>query len=108
MADDEIVAGGRLTDWISLGVLTSWVPRDAVDDAIAVTGKGAKRAGGKLPAHAVVYFAMVLALFANEDHEEVIVRLTETLRDWDAGMTRGVRRRPAGSPRPGSGWDMSR
>jgi len=82
MADDEMVAGGRLTDWISLGVLTSWVPRDAVDDAIAVTGKGAKRAGGKLPAHVVVYFAMVLALFADEDYEEVIVRLTETLRDW--------------------------
>jgi transposase IS4-like protein len=64
MADDEMVAGGRLTDWISLGVLTSWVPRDAVDDAIAVTGKGAKRAGGKLPPHVMVYFAMALALFA--------------------------------------------
>ena len=44
MADDEMVAGGRLTDWISLGVLASWVPRDAVDEAIEVTGKGAKRA----------------------------------------------------------------
>jgi hypothetical protein len=30
----------------------------------------------------VVYFAMVLALFADEDYEEVIVRLTDTLRDW--------------------------
>jgi hypothetical protein len=37
--------GGVLTDWISLGVLASAVPRDAVDEAIAVTGKGAKRAG---------------------------------------------------------------
>jgi Insertion element 4 transposase N-terminal len=82
MADDEMVAAGRLTDWISLGVLTSWVPRDAVDDAIAVTGKGAKRAGGKLPPHVMVYFAMALALFADEDYEEVIVRLTDTLRDW--------------------------
>jgi hypothetical protein len=24
----EVVAGGRLTDWISLGVLASWVPAD--------------------------------------------------------------------------------
>jgi len=31
-----MVAGGRLTDWISLGVLASAVPRDAVDDAVRV------------------------------------------------------------------------
>jgi hypothetical protein len=30
-----MAAGGRLTDWISLGVLASSVPRDAVDEAIA-------------------------------------------------------------------------
>ncbi|MGC2780976.1 MAG: IS4 family transposase [Bradyrhizobium sp.] len=77
-----MVAGGRLTDWIGLGVLTSWVPRDAVDDAIEVTGKAAKRSGGKLPPHVMVYFVMALALFADEDYEEVVVRLTETLRDW--------------------------
>jgi hypothetical protein len=34
------VAGGRLTDAISLGALTSWVQWDAVDDAIEATGKG--------------------------------------------------------------------
>lgn len=28
-----------------------WVPRDAVDDAIEVTGKGARRSNGKLPPH---------------------------------------------------------
>jgi hypothetical protein len=36
-----------------------------------VTGKGAKRARGKLPPHVMTYFAMGLALFADE-----------TLRDW--------------------------
>ena len=51
MTQTGVVAGGGcLTDWISLGVLASWVPRDAVDEAIEETGKGAKRAGGKLPA----------------------------------------------------------
>jgi hypothetical protein len=46
MAETGVVAGsGALTDWISLGVLASAVPRDAVDDAIAETGKGARRAG---------------------------------------------------------------
>ncbi len=77
-----MVAGGVLTDWISLGVLASAVPRDAVDDAVAVTGKGARRAGGKLPPHVVVYLVMALALFAGDDYEEVAARLVQTLRGW--------------------------
>jgi hypothetical protein len=77
-----MVAGGRLTDWISLGVLTSWVPRDAVDDAVEVTGKRAQRRGGKLPPHVTAYFVMALALFADEDYEEVAARLAGTLADW--------------------------
>ncbi len=77
-----VAAGGRLTDWISLGVLASSVPRDAVDDAVAAAGKGARRSDGKLPPHVMVYFAMALALFAEEDYEEVAARLTETLASW--------------------------
>ena len=77
-----MVGGGALTDWISLGVLASSVPRDAVDEAVAVTGQGARRAGGKLPPHVMVYFVMALALFADEDYEEVAARLTEALRGW--------------------------
>ena len=73
------VAGDRLSDWISLGVLASWVPRDAVDEAVEVTGKAAKRKGGKLPPHVMVYFVMGLALFAEEDYEEVWARITEVL-----------------------------
>ena len=83
MTQTGMVAGGRLTDWISLGVLASAVPRDAVDDAIEVMGKAAKRVGGKLPPHVMVYFAMALALFADEDYEEVAARLAGTLQDWD-------------------------
>ena len=77
-----MAGSGALTDWISLGVLASRVPRDAVEDAIAETGKGALRAGGKLPPHVMVYFVMALALFADDDYEEVAARLTETLRGW--------------------------
>jgi transposase IS4-like protein/DDE family transposase len=77
-----VAAGGRLTDWISLGVLASSVPRDAVDAAVAAAGKGAKRSDGKLPPHVMVYFVMALALFAGEDYEEVAARLTETLASW--------------------------
>src|ERR1700756_3125129 len=85
MAQTEMVAGGRLTDWVSLGVLALWVPRDVVDEAVAVTGKGARRAGGKLPPHVMVYLVMALALFSDEDYEEVAARLAEALRGWGAG-----------------------
>jgi Insertion element 4 transposase N-terminal len=77
-----VAAQGRLTDWISVGVLASSVPRDLVDEAIAVTGKQAKRSDGHLPPHVMVYFAMALALFAEEDYEEVAARLTDTLTSW--------------------------
>src|SRR6266702_8519333 len=73
---------GVLTDWISLGVLASSVPRDVVDGAVGAAGKGARRAGGKLPPHVMVYFVMALALFADDDYEEVAARLTEALRGW--------------------------
>jgi putative transposase len=39
-----VAGGGALTDWISLGVLASSVPRDVVDDAVAATGKGVEMA----------------------------------------------------------------
>jgi Insertion element 4 transposase N-terminal/Transposase DDE domain len=77
-----MAAGGRLTDWISLGVLASSIPRDAVDEAVTAAGRAAKRSDGKLPPHVMVYFAMALALFAEEDYEEVAARLTETLASW--------------------------
>ncbi len=82
MADNGVVAGGRLTDWVCLGVLASFVPRDAVDEAVAAAGKQARRSDGKLPPHVMVYLVMALALFADDDYEGVAARLTETLTAW--------------------------
>jgi hypothetical protein len=61
------------------GVLGS---RDEVEDAVEAAGKAARWKGGKLPPQVIVHFVMALALFADEDHEEVWARLTETLADW--------------------------
>ena len=89
VAQNAVVAGqSRVTDWVSMGVLTSSVPRDAVDEAVAVTGRQAQRSDGKLPPHVMVYFAMAMALFADEDYEEVAQRLTETLSEWGCWDTR--------------------
>src|ERR1700733_3825937 len=83
MAHNGVVAGGgRLTDQISIGVLAASVARDAVDDAVAATGRQAKRSDGKLPPHVMVYFAMAMALFASDDYEEVAARLAGTLSGW--------------------------
>jgi Insertion element 4 transposase N-terminal/Transposase DDE domain len=71
-----------VTDLISLGVLASSVPRDAVDDAVAAWGRQARRRDGKLPPHVVVYFVMAMALFADCDYEEVAARLAGTLGSW--------------------------
>jgi len=56
VADDVIVR----PDQVSLGVLVTAVPRDAVDDAVVACGVGDRRAGGKLPAHVVAYLTMAL------------------------------------------------
>lgn len=73
---------GRLTDWVSLGVLAASVPRDVVDEAVLACGKQARRSDGKLPPHVMVYFVMALALFADDDYEEVLTRLVDPLRRW--------------------------
>jgi hypothetical protein len=82
MSDNGLVAGGRLTDQITLGVLAASVPRDAVDEAVEAAGRRARRRDGKLPPHVMVYFAMAMALFADEDYEEVASRLAGTLALW--------------------------
>lgn len=83
--DHGVVAGqaaASFSDLISLGVLAAAVPRDVIDTAVAARGRAAKRAGGKLPPHVMVYFVMALALFAEDDYEEVMARLSETLAGW--------------------------
>jgi hypothetical protein len=77
-----VAAGSRWTDLVSLGVLASSVPRDVIDDAVAAAGRQAKRRDGKLPPHVMVYFAMAMALFAEDDYEEVAARLAGTLGSW--------------------------
>jgi hypothetical protein len=85
MTQTGVVAGGGVADLISLGVLAAAVPRDAVEDAVAVTGRGARRSGGKLPPQVVVYFVMAMALFSDDDYAEVAARLAEQLRCWGDG-----------------------
>jgi transposase IS4-like protein/DDE family transposase len=83
----------RLTDRISVGVLTRLFPRDLVDEVIAQTGRREQRSR-LLPAHVVVYFVLGLALYFGEAYEEVMRRLVGGLRflrtwssDWRVPTT---------------------
>jgi Insertion element 4 transposase N-terminal/Transposase DDE domain len=69
---------GRLTDHVSVGVLTRIVSRSIVDEVLAETKRMQKRTRS-LPAHVVVYFVMALALFA-DGYEEVVRKLVHGLR----------------------------
>lgn len=76
------VASAPLSDQISLGVLTSSVPRDDVEVVIGLDKVQAKRRGGSLPPHVMVYFVIAMALHAALDYEGVWRKLTEPLRAW--------------------------
>jgi hypothetical protein len=71
------------TDQVTLGVLVSAVPRDAVDDAITACGVREKRSDAKLPAHVVTYLTLGLCLFPDDDYEEVATKVTGSLDRWN-------------------------
>ena len=79
---EQLGLGRDLTDAISVGLLAGSVPREVIDDAVAGYGKQARRGGGKLPPHVVVYLVMAMALFADEDYAEVAEHLTAPLAAW--------------------------
>src|SRR5712692_5068183 len=58
----ELPKGARITDHISLGVLTKTFPLDKVTAAVAAADKSSQRQRD-LPAHVVVYYVMALTLY---------------------------------------------
>jgi hypothetical protein len=85
---------GRLTDHLSIGVLTRTVPRYVIDEVLASTGRKEERSR-LLPAHTVVYSGMSLALF-RDGYDEVMRQLVHGLRlTPDPGHMPGRCRPPA-------------
>ncbi|MGB9103965.1 MAG: IS4 family transposase [Terriglobales bacterium] len=68
--------GSRITDYISLGVITKTVPLKRVRAVLAATGKASLRERD-LPAHVVVYYAIALALYMHSSYREVLRCLLE-------------------------------
>ena len=76
----------RLSDHISIGVLTRVFPPELVDAVVAEAGRGERRAR-LLPARVVVYYVLAMALFSDASYEEVMRQLVEGLA-WESGWER--------------------
>jgi hypothetical protein len=73
----------RLSDHISIGVLTRVFPPELVDRVVAQAGRGEQRQR-LLPARVVVYYVLGLALYSSSSYEEVIRMLVDGL-SWASG-----------------------
>ena len=70
----------RITDYISLGVVSKAFPLDKVNEVLSRTGKASQRQRD-LPAHVTVYYVMALALFMEVSYREVLRCLLEGI-EW--------------------------
>ena len=84
----ELPPGARITDYISLGVITKTFPLSTIGPVLSNTGKASLRQRD-LPAQVVVYYVIALALYMQSSYREVLRCLLEAvqwLRDPSAGM----------------------
>jgi len=79
----SLPAGSRITDYISLGVLTKTFPLDKVMAVVAAAGKANQRQRD-LPAQVVVYYVIALTLYMQVSYREVLRCLLEGIR-WLLG-----------------------
>ena len=75
----ELPKGSRITDYISLGVLNTMIPRTAVDAALEASSRQSIRQRD-LPAHVMVYYVIALALYMQSSYREVLRCLLEGLQ----------------------------
>lgn len=88
----DLGAGLRLTDFISLGVLSTFFPLNTIHELLRSTGRASQRERD-LPAHVMVYYAIALSLYPDVSTREVMRCLTEGMR-WLG--REGVNSEPAG------------
>ncbi len=77
------VSDRRLSDLVSVGLLTKVFPPDLVDQVIADVGRTEQR-NRSLPARVMAYFAIGMALYAEGSYEDVLAQLTDGL-SWSSG-----------------------
>ena len=73
----------RLSDLVSVGVLTRVFPPGLVDEVIAQAGRTEQR-HRSLPARVMAYFSIGMALYSEGSYEDVLAQLTDGL-SWASG-----------------------
>jgi len=73
----------RLSDLVSVGVLTRVFPPELVDEVIAGLGRTEQR-NRSLPARVMAYFSIGMALYSEGSYEDVLAQLTDGL-SWASG-----------------------
>ena len=72
----ELGGQARVSDYLSVGLLSRLVPPSLVDEALTAHDRHSKRQRD-LPAHAVAYYVMALSLYRGVNTEEVLRVVTE-------------------------------
>jgi len=85
----ELPKGARITDYISLGVISKTFPVEKIQAAVREVGKASKRQRD-LPAHVVCYYVIALALYMQSSYREVLRCLLEGIQ-WLKGPETMVR-----------------
>ena len=75
----------RLSDLVSVGVLTRVFPPELVDEVVAGAGRTEQR-HRSLPARVMAYFSIGMALYSEGSYEDVLAQLTDGL-SWASGWT---------------------
>lgn len=75
----------RLSDLVSVGLLTRVFPADVVDEVIAEAGRTERRHRA-LPARVMTYFSIGMALHPEGSYEDVFAALTDGL-SWSSGWS---------------------
>ena len=85
----ELPPGARITDYISLGVITKTFPLSSIGPVLSTTGRSSIRQRD-LPAQVVVYYVIALALYMQSSYREVLRCLLEAVQ-WLRDPSLGVR-----------------
>src|SRR5215213_11980617 len=75
----------RLSDLVSVGVLTRVFPPELVDEVIAASGRTEQR-HRSLPARVMAYFAIGMGLYSEGSDEDVLGQVTDGLA-WASGWS---------------------
>jgi hypothetical protein len=75
----DLSTGTRITDYISLGVVTKFIPLSTVKSVLRSVQKLSRRERA-LPAHVVVYYVIALALYMQVSYREVLRCLLEGIQ----------------------------